>query len=272
MLDQTLFTETLRLVCEMAKTSDRPMEKEEALSYFKDMELNEEQKELIFQFLLKAKEEPEGEEETEPEEKFDKWPKEGSDEKSEEEPEKENVSGETEEEAEPTSEEISHFNLYEEELQELNPVSTLECEALYRRLRQGDATVLEPLSLPWLPEIVKIAKEVSPEKAYLDDCVQEGNVALLMALQELLGSQGEIDEDKWIRSRIREAMLEYLGTEDSSDQQDEMIFGKITLLLEARKYLTEEKKLPPTEKELADYTGLTAEEIGDILSLIKETN
>ena len=55
MLDQNTFRETLHLVQRVAASSDQPMSREEALSYFQDMELSPEQQELVYRFLLQAK-------------------------------------------------------------------------------------------------------------------------------------------------------------------------------------------------------------------------
>ena len=64
MVDQNTFTETIREVAEIIRTSAEPMSREEILGYFKDMELNTEQENMVLEFLLTPHEEPE-EEETE---------------------------------------------------------------------------------------------------------------------------------------------------------------------------------------------------------------
>ena len=65
MIDQNTFTETLRAVQEIVRTSAEPMSREEILSYFKDMELDRQQEEMVFEFLsVPHEEEPPAEEET----------------------------------------------------------------------------------------------------------------------------------------------------------------------------------------------------------------
>ena len=63
MLDQSVFTETIHEVAEIIRTSATPLSKEEILSYFKEMELNEQQENMVLEFLLTPHEE-EAEEET----------------------------------------------------------------------------------------------------------------------------------------------------------------------------------------------------------------
>lgn len=62
MLDQSVFTETIHEVAEIIRTSATPLSKEEILSYFKEMELNEQQENMVLEFLLTPHEEEEAEE------------------------------------------------------------------------------------------------------------------------------------------------------------------------------------------------------------------
>ena len=63
MLDQSVFTETIHEVVEIIRTSATPLSKEEILGYFKEMELNEQQENMVLEFLLTPHEEEEAEEE-----------------------------------------------------------------------------------------------------------------------------------------------------------------------------------------------------------------
>ena len=64
MLDQSVFTETIHEVAEIIRTSATPLSKEEILSYYKEMEINEQQEYMVLEFLLTPHEEEEAEEET----------------------------------------------------------------------------------------------------------------------------------------------------------------------------------------------------------------
>ena len=52
MLDQNTFTETIRAVQDIIRTSAEPMTREEILSYFKDMDLNAQQEEMVLELSL----------------------------------------------------------------------------------------------------------------------------------------------------------------------------------------------------------------------------
>ena len=58
MLNQNVFMETLREVKEIVKTAAEPLTKEEMLGYFSEMDLNEEQKNMVINYLLAPEEEP----------------------------------------------------------------------------------------------------------------------------------------------------------------------------------------------------------------------
>ena len=53
MLDQNIFTETVREVSEIVRAAAEPLSREEILRYFDKMELNEAQKEMVLEYLLK---------------------------------------------------------------------------------------------------------------------------------------------------------------------------------------------------------------------------
>ena len=57
MVDQNTFTETIRAVQDIIRTSAEPMTREEILSYFKDMDLNRQQEDMVFEFLTVPHEE-----------------------------------------------------------------------------------------------------------------------------------------------------------------------------------------------------------------------
>lgn len=234
MLDKNTFMETLHLVQEIAKTSDVPMDRETALSYFKNMELTSEQEELVFRFLKQPLEQPA---------------------------------------AQPKGSHSAHFQMYMEEIDKLPQMERSALERLYGRLLAGDVSALEQISHQWLKRVVAIAEEYENENYFLDDLIQEGNMALLLKLQELADeSAGEMPEhlEEMLAGDIRRAMEQYMGLEAGEDQQEGNILGRVSLIHEARRLLTEEKGQTPSLEELSEYTKVPAKELENILLLIKE--
>lgn len=241
MLDQNTFMETLHLVQEIAKTATEPMDRETALSYFKDMELSEEQQEMVYQFLML------------PEEKAA-----ASDTKT-------------------ARHSTPHFQMYLDEVEGLKQLADSEEKELYRRLLSGDVAAIEDISHQWLKRVVAIAEEYKGRGVLLDDLVQEGNIGLLLGLnvlskgQQSDGTRKQVtvaDVPELLRGAVRESMEQYLGEECGEDQENETIIGKVALVHQAQEYLTKEKGEKPSLRELSEYTKIPVEEIKDIFSLL----
>lgn len=270
MLDQNAFRETLHLVQEVAAASAEPMTREEALSYFQDMELSEEQKELVYRFLQRPPEQEKeadvtgadagqadvtGEIET------------GEVEKNASSNAKKSFSGQKKSAGENCT---AHFQMYMREVSGISRLQQDQEQQLYQRLLAGDKSVIEEISHQWLSRIVAMAREYQNESYYLDDLVQEGNIALLTALHEFAGRQEAQELEKKLVEAVMDAIEAFMGLESGARQQEETILAKVTLLHEARKFLTDQSKEEATMEALADYTRLTMEEIRDIMNLMEK--
>ncbi len=281
MVDRNTFMETLHLVQEIARTSPEPMDRETALSYFRDMELSQEQEEMVYQFLLLPEEERE-QEHTEAED-IDSA-------------EAENVDASNADTAESGDTDTAkvgnvsagnigkpdctqHFQMYLDEIGGIRELPDSAETALYQRLLSGDLSVIEEISQQWLKRVVDIAEEYKGRGALMDDLVQEGNMGLLLGLNVLAGGQAKTDSGKDIlaadvmdllKGAVRESMEAYIGEECGEDQQNETILAKVSLVHQAREYLTKEKGEAPSLRELSEYTRIPVEEISDIFALVTQ--
>lgn len=261
MVDQNTFMETLHLVQEIAKTATEPMDRKTALSYFKDMELSEEQQEMVYQFLMLPEEETAV-----------------SDEEDVRGAENVHEAGEAAaSDAENVGESTPHFQMYLDEVEGLKQLADSEEKELYRRLLSGDVAVIEDISHQWLKRVVAIAEEYKGRGVLLDDLVQEGNIGLLLGLNVLSKGQESDSERKQVtvadvpellRGAVRESMEQYFSEECGEDQENETIIGKVALVHQAQEYLTKEKGEKPSLRELSEYTKIPVEEIKDIFSLL----
>ena len=154
MVDQNTFTETIREVAEIIRTSAEPMSREEILGYFKDMELNTEQENMVLEFLLTPHEEPE-EEETE-ESKVDE-----AAEKEEEEAEAEDAQTGKNDEPEDILPDSPMFQMYLEELKDLPEYSEKEQIAMYQALLAGDESMVRKISDSWMKNVLTMADRKS---------------------------------------------------------------------------------------------------------------
>ena len=195
MLDRNTFMETLRSVAEIGRTSAEPLSKEEILKYFEGMELTEEQTEMIYQYLQLSPEEQTAEPEPEEEEQ-----------QIVEEPEEENLC----------------FQAYMEELAQIEEMSEEEMQAAYKKLAEGDTSVIAPISESWLRSIAEIAIPYAAQGANLQDVIQEGNMGLLIKLSELAGAGEVAGMDAILEGAVNAAMMAY-AEENMESQVADMV-------------------------------------------------
>ena len=249
MLDQVKFMETLRSVAEIARVSTTPLSKEEINGYFDQMELTEEQQELVYQYLLNPQ----------PEEPM-------------EEPEALEQLGEEQENFEQSKEDSIYLKMYMEEISEIPGLSMPEEREAYMKLVDGDASVTQRISDHWLTKVVSIAKTYNKHNVYIEDLIQEGNIGLLMGIQNLLGSQKIIDVEEYLKESVQKAMEDFIDEMHIEDDWESTVLAKTTLIHEAQKVLAEELGRTPTRKELSNFTKISEEEIQDIFHLSLEDN
>ena len=170
MLDQNTFMETIREVMEIMKTSEEALSREQILSYFDSMDLNENQKNMIFEYLMKPQ-----------------------DEATEEENREEHAKSEEEDGKFPKSQVLQ---MYMEEIQGLNVYEGEELEDLYEDLLDGDRGCIEKIADSWMGRILKMAKKLDIDEEDFSDVIQEGNIGLIMKIEEICGCGHMMDVDK----------------------------------------------------------------------------
>lgn len=185
MLDRNAFMETLRSVAELGRTSTEPLSKEEILKYFEGMELTEEHVEMIYQYLQLPPEvqtgEPESEEEEEPQPVVEEDTEEG------------NV----------------YFQMYLDELEQIEEMSEGEMQEAYKKLLAGDASVVGTICESWLGSIAQMALPYAEQGANIEDVIQEGNMGLLLKLSELVGAGDVPGMDAILEGAVSAAMIAY---------------------------------------------------------------
>ena len=283
MLDQNTFMETVREVSEIIRTASEPLSREEILGYFASMDLNETQKEMVLEYLLK------------PEKSSDSSKGNMASDASEE----EIIDEELLEEGEGTleSEEISEsmksggknaespkkgsqaselpdspvFRMYLDEISGISLCTPEELQKLYGQLLEGNDSVIGKISENWMHRILEQVKKLSVAAEDFSDVVQEGNMALFMALSEMCGSDtAPADVEVMLDRAVEAAMKGYMDEITGEDDVENAVVGKVTLVNEARKYLMEQNGQEPSIRELAKYTKMSASELRDMLDFIQK--
>ena len=142
-----------------------------------------------------------------------------------------------------TQEEQDYLNLYEQDL---------------KGLREGD-----PLK-ELLPAILSMAKEMHRTDIYIGDLVQEGNMGLMLAMEE---HEGDMEA---LVSMAKESMQALLESQEETKKQDNRMVEKVNDLDEQIKKLSEEMGRKVSVDELEEFLDITEDEISDILKLAGE--
>lgn len=255
MVDKVKFMETLRSVAEIAKVSPEPLTKKEIDQYFIDMDLSEEQLAMVYQYLLKAETEEESEAEEDSEETSDaEYTEDGY------------LAYDGEEK--PKKVEISAFlQMYLDDIAEIERLDEGQEEMAYQKLLAGDDSVMASISDHWLATVVELAREYEKRKINLEDLIQEGNIGVILGMNELLGTKDLVNVKEYLRDSAKKSMEAYIDELLSDDDWTSTMIAKATLIEEAKKAFAEEHVRIPTVKELADYTHISEDEIVDILNL-----
>ena len=179
MIDQNNFTEVLREVKEIFRTSPE-MSQDEILSYFKDMELTDEQKGLITEYLKTPTEEEEEVQQDGEIIDFD--------------------------------EQSKAFSLYLEDIRKIKEFTEEEMNTMYCALLQGDDTQISKICDANLARVAVLADEYADETIGVEDIIQEGNMAMFIRLTELCGMGEECgyEVEEELADAVNEAMKKYV--------------------------------------------------------------
>lgn len=274
MLDQGLFTETIHEVAEIIRVSQGNMTREEILGYFKDMDLNEEQQNMVLEFLLNPhpEDEPIAENAPSQEETSQSDDSETDDERAGANKKTGKAAKGLDSTASDETESTGVFQMYLDELSGLSTYSKEKQEEMYQALLGGDESVIADITNCWLPVVLENAKKLteSNDPDSLQDVVQEGNMALFLCLTELCGSHEKIDVESELATEIENAMKSCILEEEGDVESEDAMVGRIALVNEAVKYLEKEKGMKPGIAELAEYTKVPASELDEILLYIEK--
>ncbi|BBF41797.1 RNA polymerase sigma factor RpoD [Lachnospiraceae bacterium KM106-2] len=250
MLDKVTFMETLRSVAEIAKTSPEPLKREEVDQYFEGMDLSKEQREMVYQYLLNPVEEETKEEETTPE----------SDQEATETVENKNEK----------LSDSAFFQMYMEDLNELDKYTVDEVNDMFQKLQSGNEEMIAKLSDYYLPKVIDLAKQYQSRTVNMEDVIQEGNIGLLYGLKQLAGDRQVTDAEGYLIQSIKESMEQFIDEMANEGDWENTVVAKANLVYEAQKILAEQMGRVPSNEELAEYTKLSLNEIDDIVGLFKK--
>lgn len=234
MRKEELFLQKITDLKETAKLQGQVISKEQIDEFIEENELNEEQSQLLYEYLKQNK--IGVDEKINPDEYL-------------------------------TKEDVSYLELYLEELAELPTVSESQKLALSMAAMAGETNAKRRLLEAYLPYVVDIAKLYAGQGVYLEDLIGEGNVALTMGV-EMLGALEKPEEVQGTLAKlIMDAMEEFIEENISEKKTDKKVEERVNKVADKAKELSEELRRKVTVEELIEETGMSEKEIRDALRI-----
>lgn len=156
-----------------------------------------------------------------------------------------------------TDEEKDYLQTYLDELEALPKVSEGEKEAITLSAMAGDINAQSKLIEIYLPDVVEIAKIYTGQGVFLEDLIGEGNVALTMGTGMLGCLENAKEAAGMLAKMIMDAMEAYIADNASDEKIDRKVADKVNKVLEAARELSEELRRKITVEELATETKLS---------------
>ena len=168
---------------------------------------------------------------------------------------------EKEETSEGAGKELEILKMYLEEVKSIPAMQEGEKEQLLQAYAEGHKEARDRIMELYLMDTLQIASEYREQGIGLSDLIQEANIGLLMALEEM------VTEDIEIKKRIRAAVEAALAVEGREGAIGAHLAEEINRLDEASQTLTERNGQAPTIEELMEYLGMPEDEVREYMKI-----
>ena len=157
--------------------------------------------------------------------------------------------------------------MYLEELAEIEKLSETEEERLFFEAVNGDSMAKSTLAGQYLETAYELAMTYVASELPIEDLVQEGNIGLLLALENLEAKPNLEEYRKQVFAGIRKAMEEAVEMSQDKKDLDDEIVGRVNHLNESILSLEEDLGHKVSMSELSAYLEMPLEEIKDVLRM-----
>ena len=243
MADQKEFLKQLEDLLDYAKAKESKISKKEIQDYFSEMNLKEEQLTLVYAYMAEHNVEVEGFALEKKEEKM-------------------------------TAEDSRYLKFYRREINALPARDEVYMAEIYKKLSAGDEAVKTIVVESHLKRVVTLASKYKNRGVLLEDLIQEGNIALIEAVERLCGMTEMVSENgksssvkKEIDRAVRAHLIELVDEIQAENGWENTIVAKTNLIHEATKVLAEDLGRIANIHELAEYTKMAEEEIAEFAEL-----
>lgn len=286
---QGIFMESINSLKEYAKVNGGSVTKEDVLSYFKGMELDEGKLQMIYGYLMANNIKIKGEDTLDNE-----FLKMMESVETEEEIQKEEEREEQEGMAQLADnldygEDEKYLELYLEDLKRIDSMSEVSRAFLLMNIiEDNDKESLQLLSESFLEKIVEWIEPYRKQGVLACDLVQEGNLAMMAYVGQKQWAnnyewkdkikEGSTEDlvavlrgiEKEVQEQVEGSIRMLIDEQKSSNQVAGKVLGKVNLVNDWAKRLKEELGRKPTIQEVAEKMGISPEHVQEAIMLSAE--
>lgn len=247
--NQARFKEALGDLLMIAEASGHQVTEEQIQECFSEWELSEEQWKLIYSYLELNQISVEGHD---TDRESLSYLKGGAEEKAEE-----------KKADKLTGEDSRCYQMYLEEIKTIKAISEAELGKLLLALAAGDRQARNRLAEGHLRRVVELAREYAGRGVLMADLVQEGNMALLMAMETFEKGDFGVHITREICSAMDAAIAEQTGQDDTGSY----LASQANAMMKATEELVEELGREATLAEVAKKMNLSEDMTRDIMKI-----
>ena len=119
----------------------------------------------------------------------------------------------------------------------------------------------------YLIKVAELAQKMYHPEVFIGDMIQEGNVSLILALEQY---RGKPDEEVQVMEEVRAGIQMAAESQAEIKRRDKKMVEQVTELDEKIKHLSEEMGRKISIEEAADQMGMTEDQVADVMKLAGE--
>lgn len=164
-------------------------------------------------------------------------------------------------------EELNIFQMYLEEIGKIKDCDKTENEQLMEKILAGEKDAKSRLIEGNLKAALGMIQSFLNRGVMAADLVQEANMALVMAVEELETEDGQAAFEDILRRRVRAALQAIVDEQDTEKKIEEKMLARVNVLKDISKDMADELGREATVEELAERMKTTVDDIKDIMKL-----
>lgn len=231
---ELVFAKTLEAVRKLAKEQGNCVSEEQVQEAFAALELDNEQLQLVFDYLVKHKV---------------------------------GIGTPVNLDDYLSDEERDYLQDYLDEIEQLPKYTDGQIEAYTISAMAGDTGAQNKLVEVYLKDVVEIAKLYAGQGVFLEDLIGEGNVALAFGTGMLGSLESPKEAQGMLAKMIMDAMEEYIAENVANEKADQKVADKVNKVAEKAKELSEDLHRKVTVEELAKEAGMSVKSIQDAVEM-----